>query len=802
MTNAFEDVPPARRAQRTAFPVPIPRSALIGRHHDPATLRQLLRRDDVRLLTLSGAGGCGKTRLAIEAALDATDAFPGGVSFVGLAGVKDHAGVGSTLADVLGFEGTDDRPMADVLSAHARLTLHRRTLLVLDNLEHLLSAADLIVALLDSTPHLHVLATSRTVLRLYGEHDYRVSPLALPDPARPSTLDALRDVPAIALFLVRAKAADHDFSFTAANASAIAEICCRLDGLPLGIELAAAHITTLPPLVMLARLRNRLDLPQSGYRDVPSRQQTLRNALDWSYDLLAPAEQRLFRRISVFAGGCTLEGVEAVCNAAHDLGVDAMVGVSSLIARSQLRELRQRGEPRFTSLETIREYGLELLAGSGEEAVVRRAHAAYCLVLAEEGHAAITDEERSGWLELCTLERENFRAALAFLIAGDHAEWAQRLGVALHALWDRPDHLSEGRAQLAAILRLGNPQARQSRTWVNAAVYAAGLAAVQGDFESTRALHHAALEVSRVLDDPKGVINGLTGLGFAERGLGNHVAARSWFEQALAASRHMDDAWRIAAALSNLARVLADLEQRSAAAAVLHEAARTFARIDDSNGAGWAFHQLGEIAHHAGDLEEAKEAYERGLALFQRLGHEWGIARCCLDLGYLACEQADRAAASAAFAEALRLLHALQHRRGIIQALEGCALLSVLEDDPVRAVTMAGATAAMRRASNLPSVKTRISKLRDDAVSRAWTRIDERAARCAWDAGALLSLEALVALALDGRRVPGPPPTENSSDRAGVLPPSHDQPGSRHVGRAPAPVTHPVRSRCSRSCRR
>jgi predicted ATPase len=315
-------------------------------------------------------------------------------------------------------------------------------LLLLDNFEQVLAAAPLVTKLLDACAALKMLVTSRAVLHVYGEQEYPVPPLAVPDPKRLPPLEELSQNPAVTLFVQRAAAVNPAFVLTADNARAVAEICARLDGLPLAIELAAPRVRMLPPAAMLARLKSRLDLLTSPACDLPARQQALRKTIDWSQGLLSTAEQKLFRRLSVFAGGCTLEGAEAVCDTRGDLEVDLFDGMASLVDKSLLRQVETRqGEPRFLMLETLREYGLEQLAASGEQEVTRRAHAAYCLVLAEEGNRQLTAAESEEWLVLCDAEHDNFRAALNWLVECQNAEWALRLGLALFWFWEAREHL-------------------------------------------------------------------------------------------------------------------------------------------------------------------------------------------------------------------------------------------------------------------------------------------------------------------------------------------------------------------------
>jgi predicted ATPase len=733
---------------RPVFHVPAARNALIGREHDLQAVRQLLMRDDVRLVTLTGGGGSGKTRLAVEAASTVGDEFPGGVSFVSLAGISEPGAVTPTLAEVFRLRQTDGRSLVEALLDRVRTSISEPTLLVLDNFEHLLMAAPVVVALLDASAWLKILVTSRAVLRVYGEHDYSVPPLALPDRAHIPQLATLRDNPAVALFVVRATAADREFALTQENAAAVAEVCCRLDGLPLAIELAAARVRTLPPRAMVDRLQSRLDLPGSDHRDVPERHHTLRHTLDWSYGLLTAGEQQLFRRLSVFAGGCSLEGVEAVCNARLDLQLEPLEGVSALLDNSLSQRVSDGSTSRFRMIETVREYGLELLAVSGEREAVSRAHAAYCLVLAEEGNAtATTPEERNDWLARCRAEHENLRAALDYLIAGSHAEWAQRLGIALHAFWDRLDHVAEGRARLEAILAVGGPEARWRPTWAKVAAYAASLAALQGDYDAMLALHHAGLEVYRELGDQRGIIMQLCGIGLGERERGDLAAACRAFGQCVAECRKLGDKWSTAAALSNLAGAVSALGDHRRAGTILEEATGVFREIGDWSGVAWACNHRGDIARDRGDPVEAARAYQEGLAVFRQTADRWGVARSCADLGFLACERHDHAAARAWFTEALRSFRAVEHRRGIIHAIEGLAVAAALAGETERALVLGGAAEALRKtvqAARRQSDATLVEHTLDQARQQA-----APSARRLWSGSALLQLDDAIRIALE-----------------------------------------------------
>jgi predicted ATPase/class 3 adenylate cyclase len=456
------DFPPLQTLDRHAHNLPAQPTPLIGREREAAEARERLRRPEVRLLTLAGPGGTGKTRLALQVAVDVLEDFADGVFFVPLAPISDPTLVASTVAQTLGVQETGSRPLLERLKEFLQ---DKAVLLVLDNFEQVIAAVPVVTALHAACPRLKSLVTSREVLRLQGEHEFPVPPLAVPDLRHLPASERLSQYAAAALFIQQASAVKPDFMVTNDNAPAVAEICVRLEGLPLAIELAAARSKLLSPQALLARLGSRLELLRGGARDLPARHQTLRGAIAWSYDLLSPDEQALFRRMAVFVGGCTLEAAEAVCRAAGPPELDVLEGMTSLVDKSLLRQEEEANrEPRFQMLETIREYGLECLTTSGELESARRAHATDYLALAEEAEPELTGPQQGVWLHRLETEHDNLRAALQWSQARQDAETGLRLGGALWRFWLVRGYLREGRERLGRLLALaGGPGSRGRR---------------------------------------------------------------------------------------------------------------------------------------------------------------------------------------------------------------------------------------------------------------------------------------------------------------------------------------------------
>ena len=737
--------PETRYSVRPPSNMPVQRTRFIGREREVANLRQLLNRADVRLVTLTGPGGIGKTRLAVQVVTDLSAGFTGGVCFVSLSAVSGRESAIRAIAQAIGLREMPGQSSQESLKEYVS-GLTQPLLLLLDNFEHLLSAASDLAELLTLNPTLKVMVTSQAPLHIYGEHELPVPALAVPDlQSVPQAPEALSRFAAIALFLEHAKAVKHDFTLSKENATAIATICSRLDGLPLAIELAASRVKVLSPTAMLTRLESSLNLLTGGARDLPVRQQTLRGTVNWSYSLLNAAEQSLVRRLSVFTGGCTLEAVEAVCDTKGDLGVDVLDGMSSMVDKSLMQQIEQPGvEPRFLMLSAIREYALERLVESGEEFATRRAHSAYYIVLAEEcGEDLSTHPE---WLERLDLEHQNFRDALEFLIRTSDADWGMRLGAALFHFWERREHFAEGRAFLDRLLHL--PAAVQPKLRARL-LFCTGVLS-QGDFDSAQQLHKECLKACLDMHDHRGVAVALNALGVTTRDRGDLDTACSLFEQCVSTWRELGSAIDTARALSNLANVVRLQGDYARAHALYDECLAIFHAVGDSTGVAWTLNYLGDLARGSVDSIASRSYYEQSLSAFRKLRDDWGIASALCDLARLSAAQSKHQDAERLYCESIRMFQDLGHKRGIARVLECFSITAAAQSRPEQSLRLAGAAAALRMHIGSPLIPAEQSRL-DKQLESARNMLTNAAGLEAWSSGWEMSLEEAVDEAL-GRK--------------------------------------------------
>jgi predicted ATPase/DNA-binding CsgD family transcriptional regulator len=756
------DFPPLTTLENRSGNLPTQATPFIGREKEMAAVRDLLCREDIRLLTLTGVGGTGKTRLALQVSAEFGDLFIDGVYFVNLAPIRDPDFVVPTIALTLGIREVADQLLLERLREELQ---QKQLLLLLDNFEQVVSAAPGVVDLLVSCPKLKILVTSREVLRVRAEHEFAVPPLALPDLARLPELAELPHYAAVALFIQRAQAVQPDFQLTPANARTIAEICLRLDGLPLAIELAAARVKLLSPQSLLARLNQRLQILTSGPRDAPMRHQSLRNTIAWSYDLLNPWEQQLFRLLSVFTGGCTLEAVEGMCAAldGSDATTSALDGVSSLIDKSLLQRTRpEEHEPRLLMLETIREYGLETLATSGEMENTRQAHAGYFLALAEEAQAEISGPQQAVWLERLEHEHDNLRAALQWSLeqgeADQRVEIALRISRALAGFWKTRGHYSEGRTFLKRVL--ARSEGNKTSLRAEALNIAAGLAAAQGDYGESEMLGQESLAMSRQLEDTRNITTALFVLADVAVDKDDLHTARTLMEEALTLSRELGDKKEVAKALFELGWQAKNQEQYPRARALLEEALAMHRELGDTGAIAHTLFQLAEVLYRVqGNPATVHSLLEESLALFREVGDKEGTAYVFDLSGEIALNQGDLQAARPLLETALALYREIGDLPAMSWTLYGAAFGAKAQREFEWAAELWGAAEAMReaRGASLPSVE-RANYERAVAAVRA--RLGEEAFAATWSLGRNMTPEqALAAQAPGLAQISGELPT-------------------------------------------
>jgi predicted ATPase/class 3 adenylate cyclase len=762
------DFPPLKTLDIRPNNLPLMRSAIVGREKLLDTISKALTRDEVGILTLTGPGGMGKTRLSLQVAADLLEHFEDGAFFVPLEPVNDPGLVAPTIARIFQLNEGGGRPILETLEDYLR---DKQMLLVLDNFEQVLGAGPVVSRLVSAAPGLKALVTSRSRLHVRGEHEVPVPPLSLPSPGQRPTPEATTQYESVRLFIERAVAIKPDFEINNENAPAVAEICARLDGLPLAIELAAARIKLLPPKAMLARLQSRLSVLVGGERDLPSRQQTLRGAIDWSYNLLDEEEQVLFRRLSVIIGGCTLQAAEAICGTddrppptddrlptnpviPHSQfriphSVDVLGGLESLLDKSLLRQEEQEdGEPRFYMLETIREYASERLAESGEDVTLSQSHAEFFLELVEEAAPQLYRPRQLEWLDRLELEHDNLRAALGWSLRQEEVQIALRLAGSLWHFWWVRGYLTEGRKWLEEICRLAAARGNQTREYARVLQELAVLCRNVGDLSCTATYARQSESLSRQIGDEQNLAWALAVLAVAQHMQGEAATARATAEESVALfSKLGNDEWGRATALLRFGMILNNQRQHELALAKLQEALGIFRGMGDRWGMSQVLNLMGDLARMQGDYRQAEGLYTESLQLYRQMGIRRDIPASLHNLGHVALATGDSRRAREYFTEGLLLHRELGNKHGVAECLVGLAGVAGMVEQPARAARLFAASSSLRQTIGQPMWAAEIAEYERN-LSIARSQLDEQSWQQAWTEGEAMDMEQAVAYAL------------------------------------------------------
>jgi predicted ATPase/class 3 adenylate cyclase len=680
------DFEPLHSLNATGHNLPVQVTSFIGRDHEMTTVKRLLT--SARLLTLTGSGGVGKTRLALQVAADLLDHYPDGVWLVELASLSDAALVQQAAAAAVNVREEPGRSLQQTLVDQLQ---SRHLLLILDNCEHLLAAvAHLAEALMRSCPGVQILASSREGFNIAGETLYRLPSLAMPDQREAVTAASARQYEAVGLFLDRAASASPAFAATDRNAPVIAQLCRHLDGIPLAIELAATRVKSLPVEQIAERLADRFRLLTGGSRTALPRQQTLRALIDWSYDLLSAPERELFHRLTVFVGGFTLEAAEEVCSSDEVLDL-----LTTLVDKSLLMSEEQGGRARYRMLETLRQYGREKLAQCGREPDLQTRHLAYFLSVAEEAERKLRGSEQAWWLERLDMEHDNLRAALSLPPTGEQeAEFGLRLASALWWFWHVRGYFAEGREWLALKLAAFSRRTADRAKALNGA---AVLARNQGDYTAAHALSLESLEIKRELGDRQGIAASLNNLATLALGQGDYAASRPYYEESLAIERQLGNRQGITSSLIGLGNVALEQGDTEAAHTLYTESLRIKRELGDKRGIATSLAALGNVAFYRSDYAGAQALHQESLSMRRLLGDRRGIAASLQFLGSIAIAEESYVTARERFAESLSLRRELGDKLGIANTLYGQAYVAWCEDDAEGAVALCRESLAICR---------------------------------------------------------------------------------------------------------
>jgi predicted ATPase/transcriptional regulator with XRE-family HTH domain/Tfp pilus assembly protein PilF len=751
-------IAPVESAPPSSLPAPL--TTLIGRDEEVEAVRRSLLRDEVRLLTLVGPPGIGKTRLGIAAAARLFAHFRDGVHFVALDTVNDTRLVITTIATSLGLKPSEKQLVAEAVVGYLR---DKHILLVLDNFEQVLDAGPQILQLLSACPGLKALVTSREPLHAYGECRFQVPPLELPDRQHLPDRGVLAGVASVVLFTQRAQALKPDWALTSANVGTIAAICLHLDGLPLAIELAAARIEDLAPEQILAGLGDRLKLLKGDLRYLPPRQQTLRGAIDWSYHLLTIGERMLFRRLGVFVGSCNLAAIQAVCNTNHDLPFEAQVGVSALVTKSLMhREAGVEGEPRWKMLESIREYARERLEASDEAPEIHRLHAEYCVALTEAARPQLFGSEQATWLARLEQDHDNIRAALAWSTDYHHdaTKIALRLSAAQAKFWYMRGHAGEGRRWLQAALELPVPSSLQDGSvpgqpatspydiWRAKVLRASGaLAFVQGDYETSRLHNQAALLLAQQTGDRTNAAACLVNLGTIASQVGEYAQARVFLAQALSLERELGDKPVLMLSLDNLGHMAMVQGDNTSARSFLQESLALERELGDRYSMAYTLIDLAEIAIDEQDFEDANQLLEESLNIMREIADELGVGRCLTQFANLVRARCNYQKAGQLYKEGLVLSRKVGDKAGGMDALRQQAELYLCLGQVVKAVRLWSTAETLGPAAGAP-IRPRDRSRYAQLLAGARTQLGEETFQQAWKEGSVMNFEQAVEASL------------------------------------------------------
>jgi predicted ATPase len=678
--------------------LPYQHMPLIGREKELETVQRVILRDEVNLLTITGPGGIGKTRLALQAATELIDTFEDGVFFVSLASINDPDLVAATILQTLGFTTGENQPASGLLKGYLQ---DKHMLLVIDNFEQVTAASPLLGELLEAAPRVKIMVTSQAVLHIYGEYEFKVPPLAVPDINNLPALDALAQSPAVALFVNRAEAVKVDFSLTPENAPVVVEICAQLDGIPLAIELAAARIKLFAPQALLRELSHRLNLLAQKSPDRFPRHQTLRNAVAWSYQLLAPDERALFAQLAVFARGCTLNAVEAICTTGETKAdVPLLEGLASLVDKSMLQhELRPNGEPRFMLLETLREYALERLEADGQLDVVRKRHASFFLEFVEAIEPGPKKPNLPAWMKELEEEHDNLRAAIQWALEHDEVESALRIAGAIWRFWQIHGHVEEGAKWMGMILERAEKRPSMARA---KALWGAGwLGMVMGTLAQSREYFEEGAAIARLLNDNHYLGLSLHGIGAVARAQGDFDRSRAAFEESLPLFKSLQNTENVAWTFEHLGVTAIEQGDFVQAGAYLSQGLALFRELDQRWPCAEALTFLGHAALQQGDYALAQKRYEDALSIYEELDDKLNIATINSYIGATLFGRGEYEKAISLYKENLVLSHELKDHWGFAWGLERLAEAAEKLGHPEQSTRLWGAADALRRVSGV-----------------------------------------------------------------------------------------------------